>query len=81
MEATCEGDSVTHRFVLFSLNDERPATKTPDWFYITASQFPNDGKPVRLQVGSSDDDVHILYSIFAGDKVLNVGPSTGAISL
>ena len=73
LEATCEGDTVTHRFVLFSLNDERPATKTPDWFYITASQFPNDGKPVRLQVGSSDDDVHILYSIFAGDKVLKRG--------
>ena len=73
LEAVCEGDTVTHRFVLFSLNDERPATETPDWFYQTASQFSNDGSPVYIQVGSSDEDVHILYSVFAGNKVLKRG--------
>ena len=72
LEAICEGDTVTHRFVLFSLDDERPATTTPDWYYQTASQFPNDGTPVCIQVGSSDD-VHILYSVFSGDKVLKRG--------
>ena len=70
LEAVCEGDTATHRFVLFSLHDERPVTKTDDWFYLSAQQFPNDGKPVYLQVGSSDEDVHILYSVFAGKKRL-----------
>ena len=73
LEAVCEGDTATHRFVLFSLHDERPVTKTDDWFYLSAQQFPNDGKPVYLQIGSSDEDVHILYSVFAGKKVIKRG--------
>ena len=73
MEAVCVGDSIERRFVLFSLDDERPATKTDDWFWQSATQFPNDGTPVTIQVGSSDTDVHIVYSIFADDKVIKRG--------
>ena len=73
LEAVCEGDTIEHRFVLFSLDDERPATKTDDWFWQSATQFPNDGKPVTVQVGSSDSDVHIVYSVFADDKVIKRG--------
>ena len=36
-------------------------------------QFPHDGSPVTLQVGSSDPDLHIVYGIYAGDKVLESG--------
>ena len=73
LEAVCEGDTIERRFVLFSLDDERPATKTDDWFWQSDTQFPNDGKPVTVQVGSSDKDVHIVYSVFAGDKVIKRG--------
>lgn len=60
-------------FVVFSLDDDRPATKTDDWFWQSATQFPNDGKPVTIQVGSSDPDVHIVYSVFAGNRVVKRG--------
>ena len=73
VEATCEGDSLERKFVVFSLDDERPATETDNWFYQSASQFPRDGKPVTIQVGSSDQDVHIIYSIFSGNKVIERG--------
>ena len=73
LEAVCEGDTIERSFVVFSLDDERPATTTDDWFYQSASQFPNDGQPVTIQVGSSDPDVHIVYSIFAGNKVIKRG--------
>ena len=73
LEAVCEGDSIERRFVVFTLDDERPATKTDDWFWQSDTQFPNDGKPVTVQVGSSDKDVHIVYSIFAGNKVVERG--------
>ncbi len=73
LEAVCEGDSIKREFVVFSLDDERPATKTDDWFWQSATQFSNDGKPVTVQVGSSDPDVHIVYSIFAGDQVIKRG--------
>ena len=73
VEATCEGDSLKREFVIFSLDDKRPATETDDWFYQSDSRFSNDGKPVTIQVGSSDQDVHVVYSIFSGKKVIKRG--------
>ena len=73
LEAVCEQDSIDMTFVVFGLDDKKPATKTHDWFYVSDSQFPNDGKPVTVQVGSSDPELHIVYGIFAGDKVIESG--------
>ena len=73
LEAVCEEDTVTARFVVFGLNDKKPATPTKDWFYVSHQQFPNDGKPVTLQVGSSDPDLYIFYAIYAGKKVIEKG--------
>ena len=73
LEAVCQNDTIEREFVVFSLDDERPATKTDDWFWQSATQFTNDGKPVTVQVGSSDPDVHIVYSVFAGNKVIKRG--------
>ena len=71
--ATCEADSLDMTFIVFGLDDKKPATKTHDWFYVSHSQFPQDGTPVTLQVGSSDPNLHIAYGIFAGDKVIESG--------
>ena len=73
LEATCEGDSLKREFVIFSLDDDSPATETDNWFYQSDSRFTNDGKPVTIQVGSSDQDVHIVYSVFSGKKVIKRG--------
>ena len=35
--------------------------------------FPRDGKPVYIQVGSSENGAHIVYSIIAGNKLLEKG--------
>ena len=73
LKAVCEGDTLERRFVVFSLDDERPATETDDWFFCSDSRFPGDGSPVTLQVGSSAEDMYIVYSIFAGKKVIERG--------
>ena len=73
VEAVCENDSLKRDFVIFSVDDKSPAIETNDWFWLSNSQFPNDGKPVTLQVGSSDKDVHIVYSVFSGEKVIESG--------
>jgi len=73
VEAICEGDTLKRDFVVFSLDDKRPATETDDWSYQRDFTFPNDGKPVTIQVGSSDKDVHIVYSIFAADRLIETG--------
>ena len=73
IEATCENESVKKEFVVFSMKDKTPCIETHDWFYQTANTFPRDGKPVAIQVGSSDPDTHILYNVIAGNKVLESG--------
>ena len=73
LEAICGDDDIKTTFVVFGLADTKPATKTDDWFYVSSKQFPNDGKPVTVQVGSSDPNLHIVYSIFAGNKMLESG--------
>ena len=73
VKVTCGEDSEERDFVIFSIDDKRPATETDDWFWVSRNQFPNDGKPVTVQVGSSAKDVHMVYSIFSGDKLIEEG--------
>lgn len=73
LQALCEGDTLRQSFVVFSLDDRRPATPTHDWFYVSDNQFPADGQPVTLQVGSSDGDLYIAYELFCGKQVIEKG--------
>lgn len=73
LEAACEGDSVDMKFIVFSLNDKKPAVDTRDWFYVSDGAFPVDGRPVTVQVGSSDPDLYIAYEVISGTKVLEEG--------
>lgn len=71
--AICEGDTVKSTFVAFRKSDERPMKYTHQWCYQSANQFPEDGGEVWIQVGSSDNDVHALYAVLAGDSVIRQG--------
>ncbi|RRD02273.1 alpha-2-macroglobulin family protein [Prevotella sp. OH937_COT-195] len=73
MEATCCGEVKTHEFVVFDLDDKTPYENIHDWFYITDKTFPRNGKPVSVMVGSSDENVHVMYSIISGNKVIENG--------
>ena len=73
LTAVCGTDTLKHTFVVFALNDKKPCVKTDDWFYVSDTAFPQDGNPVTVQVGSSAEDVHIVYSILSGEKVLESG--------
>ncbi len=73
LEAVCEQDTLRQKFTLFGMKDVRPVEKTAHWYYQTAGQFPRDGKPVYLQVGSSEKNVYVVYSIIAGDKLIEKG--------
>ena len=71
--ALCENDTLEQTFVVFGLKDTVPCVETKDWFYLSDTSFPNDGKPVVMQVGSSDSDVHIVYNIISGRNVIENG--------
>ena len=66
-------DTLTQDFVVFSLDDTRPATDTRSWFYSSREQFPMSGDPVTVQAGSSDKHVHLLYTVISGNKLLESG--------
>ena len=76
LEAVCQGDTLKQEVVVFSLSDKRPAVPTHDWFYLSADRFSADGKPIYLQLGTSDEDTHIYYTAFAGNKVIEQGSKT-----
>ena len=71
--AICQEDTLERSFVLFALDDQVPATETDDWFYQSATRFADANSPVTIQVGSSAEDVHIVYSVFAGEKLMERG--------
>lgn len=73
LTALCEGDTLRQEFIAFSLDDKKPCTETDDWFFCSSESFQQDGSPVTVQVGSSAKDMHIVYSVFSGDKVLDSG--------
>ena len=73
MEAICGQDTLLQKFTLFSIKDTHPMEPTTEWYYQTAKTFPHDGKPVYVQVGSSENGAHIVYSIIAGNKLLEKG--------
>ena len=73
IKAICGTDTVEQKFVIFSLSDKRPCIETHDWYYVSADEFPADGSPVYLQVGSSDSRTHVLYTIIANNQVLESG--------
>ena len=72
--ALCDADTLEQEFVVFSLDDHRPSTDTRSWFYTShEGRFPLDGSPVTVQAGSSDKNVHIIYSVISGNKLLESG--------
>ena len=73
LEAICGTDTLQQKFTLFSIKDTHPMEPTTEWYYQTAKTFPRDDKPVYVQVGSSENGAHIVYSIIAGNKLLEKG--------
>lgn len=73
LEAICGQDTLQQKFTLFAMKDTHPVEPTTEWYYQTAKTFPRDGKPVYIQVGSSENGAHIVYSIIAGNKLLEKG--------
>lgn len=73
LTAICEDDTLRQSVVVFTDNDTVPCVETHDWFWQSSKTFPRDGKPVTIQVGSSDAELHILYSVCAKDKIIEQG--------
>lgn len=73
IKAVCGNDTISRDFIVFSYEDAVPCVDTPDWFYISDNTFPRDGSPIYMQFGSSDADVHVLYTVVSGNKLLKNG--------
>ena len=71
--ALCDSDTLRQEFIVFNLDDKTPCTDTEEWFYVSADHFADHNSIVTLQAGSSRKDIHVVYSIISGNKVLESG--------
>lgn len=71
--AICEGDTLRQTFTVFRADDTRAPERTHEWMWQSAKDFPADGTPVTVQVGTSDNDTYIYYSYIAGSKLIDSG--------
>lgn len=71
--AICGEDTVKNTFVAFRKSDVRPMKYTRQWCYQSAKAFPEDGGEVWIQIGSSDEDVHVFYTVYADDRIIKCG--------
>ena len=60
---------VETNFVLFSSKDKRVPYQTPLWCCQDSGMF-QEGKPVTLWVGTSEQDVYLYYDVFTDGKHL-----------
>ncbi|MBQ8047637.1 MAG: alpha-2-macroglobulin [Prevotella sp.] len=73
LKAICGTDTLEQHVIVFSMTDKHPVIDTHDWFYVSSNEFHRDGSPVWVQVGSSDKDQHVVYTIISGKTVLESG--------
>ena len=71
--AICDKDTLIQEFIVFSLKDKTPCVDTDEWFYLSDERFADGHSLVTLQAGSSRKDVHVVYNIISGNKVLESG--------
>lgn len=73
LTAICEKDTIEHEFIAFRKTDKVPMTFTHEWFFCSNQQWENENDEVWIQVGTSDKDVHAVYSICSGDSIIEKG--------
>ena len=71
--AICNGDTVSKNFQVHDFNAKRLGTHTPSFLAVSDKRFPTDGGAVKLQFGTSLHDVHVVYSIIAGNHIIEQG--------
>lgn len=76
LRAYCGNDTIDREFVVFTMQDKKAVVETHDWFYASADEFNADGRPVYVQLGASDSLLHVFYTVFSGDRVLENGTMT-----
>ena len=74
LTATCQGDTLRREFLVFDRNATRPCIDTDDCYDPdTESLAFTDGRPPRIRIGSSEQDVHIYYAVYGIDTLLAHG--------
>lgn len=74
LTSTCQGESLRKEFVIFDRDATRPCIETDDWYDPDTEAFDlTGGKPLRIRIGSSEQDVHIYYAVYGVDTLLAHG--------
>ena len=68
-EVTDSASTLRFNFMLFALDDKRPADSTEIWTYATSDVLPRDSD-ITVQIGTSMRDVVAFYDVIGNGKLL-----------
>ncbi len=77
MQAICEEDTVSQKFIVFSLKDTTAPVDTVAWYYSTSGQerthIMTEGEPEYIQLGTSRNEQTFYYAITSDSLLLESG--------
>ncbi|HEY9551496.1 MAG TPA: alpha-2-macroglobulin family protein, partial [Prevotella sp.] len=72
--ATCADDTVEHTFVFFDRQERRPPAHVDMWTVCWGTEFDmQHNEPIELHLGTSQRNVHMIYSVVSADSLLERG--------
>lgn len=66
-------ENFEREFIMFDKGNDKAPCEIDNWEYYSSDEFPEDGSPVILQVGSSTPETYILYDVFSGNSIVESG--------
>ncbi len=77
LKAYCGNDTLKQSFTVFSLKDEKAPVDTVAWYYSTtgdnASAAMKSGEAEYIQIGTSENDQTVLYTVVSDTTVIESG--------
>ncbi len=77
LKAYCGNDTLTQKFIVFSLKDTKAPVDTVAWYYSTTGDNSTvalkGGKTEYIQIGTSAKDQTVLYTVVSDTTVIETG--------
>lgn len=68
---TCEDDTIERSYIVYNPEDRRPPAYVDSWVICPYNVFDKAGEePLKIHFGTSQHDVHMVYTVATADSVL-----------
>lgn len=71
--AICQNDTINQQLLVYDINSTKVPVDTLNWFNVTSNKFDSKGTPIRVQIGTSAPQQHVVYTIASQDEIIEKG--------